>query len=135
MYKKFIHSILIFTCSLFITGALLSKSSAADEKFWPETEQSHHPWTRWWWLGNAVESEVITELLGQYADAGIGGVEITPIYGVKGYESKFIEYLSPEWMSMFRHTLESAADLGMGVDLTHGTGWPFGGPHISPADA
>jgi hypothetical protein len=41
----------------------------------------------------------------QYKEAGLGGLEITPIYGVKGHESEFIDFLSPRWMEMLQHTL------------------------------
>ena len=40
------------------------------------------PWTRWWWMGSAVDEQGIAAHLQAYAAAGIGGVEITPIYGV-----------------------------------------------------
>ncbi len=90
------------------------------------------PWTRWWWMGNAVDRENITRRMEEFAQAGIGGVEITPIYGVKGFEEQFIGHLSPEWMEMLIHTLDEAKRLGMGVDMVLGTGWPFGGPQVEP---
>ncbi len=51
---------------------------------WPEPDQSARPWTRWWWHGSAVDDANLTGLLEEYRDAGLGGVEITCIYGVKG---------------------------------------------------
>jgi hypothetical protein len=74
-------------------------------------------------------------MLEQYRDAGIGGVEICPIYGAKGFESRYIDYLSPKWTDMLAHTTSEAKRLGMGVDFTTGTGWPFGGPTITTEDA
>ena len=88
------------------------------------------PWTRWWWQGSAVEPRSLTAQLQALAAAGIGGVEITPIYGVRGAEDRFIPYLSPQWMAMLDHTLREAARLKMGVDMATGTGWPFGGPWV-----
>jgi hypothetical protein len=70
-----------------------------------------------------------------YKAAGLGGMEITPIYGVIGEESKFIEYLSPKWMEMFVHTLREAERLDLGIDMATGTGWPFGGPWVGSDDA
>ena len=33
---------------------------------------------------------------------------------------------------MLDYTLRTADELGMGVDMNLGTGWPFGGPQITP---
>lgn len=71
----------------------------------------------------------------QFAAAGLGGVEITPIYGAKGYEDRYIDFLSPKWVEMLAHTGREAQRLGLGVDMATGTGWPFGGPWVPPADA
>jgi alpha-L-rhamnosidase len=102
---------------------------------WPVTTKTTKPWTRWWWEGNAVNKKDLTWNLEQYQQAGLGGVELTPIYGVYGYEKQFIDYLSPKWMEMFTHTLAEAKRLGLGVDLANGTGWPFGGPWVGDNDA
>ncbi len=102
---------------------------------WPEVTSVMKPWTRWWWMGNAVDKENLTKRLEEFSEAGIGGVEITPIYGVKGYEDRFLRHLSPEWMEMLIHTLDEADRLGLGVDMVMGTGWPFGGPQVEPGFA
>ncbi|GGB21419.1 glycosyl hydrolase [Puia dinghuensis] len=94
---------------------------------WPAITAQTKPWTRWWWMGNAVDSENLTANMTQYQAAGLGGLELTPIYGVKGYESRFVDYLSPQWMNLFSYTLGEAKRLGLGLDMSTGTGWPFGG--------
>ncbi|WP_235941652.1 glycosyl hydrolase [Cyclobacterium roseum] len=99
---------------------------------WPEVTRSAKPWTRWWWMGNAVDEKNLTNLLQSYEAAGLGGLEIAPIYGAKGFEDRFLTYLSPEWMEMLHHTVAKADSLNMGIDLTQGTGWPFGGPMVQP---
>ncbi|HET9475584.1 MAG TPA: glycosyl hydrolase, partial [Steroidobacteraceae bacterium] len=93
------------------------------------------PWTRWWWPASAVDRAEITRQLEALNAAGIGGVEITPIYGARGYESRAIEFLSPRWIEMLQHTVREARRLGLGVDMATGTGWPFGGPEVSVAQA
>jgi hypothetical protein len=93
------------------------------------------PWSCWWWLGSAVDKDNLTRELTRYGDAGWGGVHVIPIYGAKGWEEKFIENLSPRWMEMLEHTVTEAQRLGLGVDMTTGTGWRFGGPNVSEADA
>jgi len=119
---------------LFFT-LLFSQALNAQQLPWPEVTRDCRPWTRWWWPGNIVNPSDITHNLEIYKKAGLGGVEITPIYGVKGQEEKFIEFLSPEWMKMFTHTLAESERLDMGVDLANASGWPFGGPWASPEDA
>ena len=117
--------------TLFLGGC----SNHASDTNWPEITVESKPWTRWWWLGSDVDSAGLTYNLEALSYAGIGGVEITPIYGVKGRESNYIEYLSPEWMNMLDFTNTEAKRLGMAVDMNNGTGWPFGGPHVSVEDA
>jgi len=90
------------------------------------------PWTYWWWMGSTVTEKDITWQLENFAKAGLGGVHIIPIYGVKGLEKEAISYLSPQWMQMLTHTVREGKRLGLGVDMTTGTGWPFGGPNVTP---
>ena len=64
----------------------------------------------------------------QYASHGIGAVEITPLYGVKGNQANNIDFLSPKWMEMLKYVQAQGKRLGIQVDMNNGTGWPFGGP-------
>ncbi|MFZ1288794.1 MAG: glycosyl hydrolase [Melioribacteraceae bacterium] len=102
---------------------------------WSEISNVTKPWTRWWWHGSAVTKEEITSNLEELSKSGIGGVEITPIYGVKGFEDKDISFLSTKWMEMLQHTLKEGKRLNLGIDLANASGWPFGGPWISLDDA
>jgi alpha-L-rhamnosidase len=121
--------------ALLLLAPALVPAAAPDPLAWPRATNDMQPWTRWWWLGNAVDPENLTRELTLFQQAGIGGVEICPIYGAHGYESRFIDYLSPKWMDMLAHTTIEAKRLGLGVDLTTGTGWPPGGPFVSAEDA
>ena len=127
--RQIIILTLMFT--LFLGGC----SDQNNDTNWPEITVENKPWTRWWWLGSDVDSAGLTYNLEALSNAGIGGVEITPIYGVKERESHYIEYLSPNWMKMLDFTITEAERLGMGVDMNNGTGWPFGGPHVNVEDA
>ena len=102
---------------------------------WPEITRDNKPWTRWWWPGSAVDQPNLTRQLEQFAAAGLGGVEVTPIYGAKGYEARYIDYLSPQWVAMLEHTGRETQRLNLGLDMATGTGWPFGGPSVPPSDA
>ncbi len=117
---------LILTLLLIVTGL----SGTSQKVSWPESSQESKPWTRWWWMENAVDKENISRELKEMADSGIGGVEITPIYGVKGEEARFIEFLSPEFSEILKFTIDEATRLGMGVDLPPGSGWRCGGPFV-----
>lgn len=99
---------------------------------WPEITQQTKPWSRWWWPASAASEQDIAALLEKYAEVNLGGLEITPIYGVKGAEDKFIDFLSPEWMKLFSYTLDQARARDLGIDLANASGWPFGGPWVTP---
>ncbi|MFZ6037995.1 MAG: alpha-L-rhamnosidase [Bacteroidota bacterium] len=114
----------------FVMTTLLALAADDDTK-WPQQTIECKPWTRWWWFGSAVDEKNLTYNIGKLGEAGIGGVEITPIYGVKGYEDKYIPYLSPKWMNMLSYTHNQAQKWGMQVDMNNGTGWPFGGPDVT----
>ncbi|MSU48139.1 MAG: glycoside hydrolase [Opitutus sp.] len=102
---------------------------------WPDLTRESKPWARWWWLGSGVDTENLTRELEAIAAAGFGGVEITPIYGAKGFESRFIPFLSPKYIEMLAHVASEAKRLQLGVDMATGTGWPFGGPQVTAVDA
>lgn len=108
---------------------------ASAQTKWPAINQQTRPWTRWWWMGSAVDEQNISSSLQQYNKIGFGGVEIVPIYGAKGYESRYINYLSPQWMKMLDHTVQQANTLNMGVFISVGTGWPIGGSNVTIQDA
>ena len=103
---------------------------APAQSLWPEVRPETRPATRWWWLGSAVDSTNLNISLNHYVRAGLGEVEITPIYGVRGNERNEIPYLSARWMNMLHYVEDQAALLGMATDMATGTGWPFGGPDV-----
>ena len=95
---------------------------------WPEAGTETKAGVRWWWLGSALNEADMQWSLQQYAQAGIGTVEITPIYGVQGNEANELSFLSPPWMRMLQAVEDEARERGILVDMNCGTGWPFGGP-------
>lgn len=119
----------------FLSSPAIAQNKAKPTGPWPAVEKQMKPWTRWWWMGNAVDERNISKVLIQYQQAGIGGVEITPIYGAVGFEKRYIDFLSPKWMDMLHYTVQKSNSLGMGVDMNTGTGWPFGGPQVKPEHA
>ena len=92
------------------------------------------PMVRWWWFGPAVTPEEIRKEIDQMHAGGFGGFELASVYPLalddpaKGIRN--LRYTSPEMVDMLRVAQEHGRELGMRVDLTLGSGWPFGGPHI-----
>src|SRR5215468_9132002 len=85
--------------------SVLATAAAAAELAWPPVTSETKPWSRWWWLGNISTEEGLKSAMESYAAAGLGGLEITPIYGVRGKEDQFISYLSPKWVDRFEFVL------------------------------
>lgn len=107
-------------------------SQIGNSPAWPPITREQRPWAYWWWMGSAVDRTNLTRELTRYREAGYGGVHIIPIYGAKGWESSYISYLSSRWMEMLDYTVREAKRLDLGVDMTTGTGWCFGGgPYVT----
>jgi hypothetical protein len=89
---------------------------------------------RWWWFGPAVTKPEIQRELEQMKAAGIGGVEIATLYPLTLDDPRTgvrnLPYLSDEHIEALHFSAGEARHLGMRVDITLGSGWPFGGPHI-----
>ena len=115
--------------ALFVAFLALSFSPAFAQS-WPKATQEAKAGARWWWLGSAVDKENLKWNLKQYAEHGIGAVEITPLYGVQGNQQNNIPYLSDKWLEMLRYTQEQCKENGIELDMATGTGWPFGGPWV-----
>ncbi|MBD0823713.1 glycosyl hydrolase [Aestuariibaculum marinum] len=132
MKIKNTYNLLLLTCLTLVNCKELETNS---KSAWPEQTNTTKPWTRWWWMGSAVDKPNIKSHLIAFEKAGLGGVEITPIYGVKGEEENFIDFLSPKYMDILDYTIHIADSLNMGVDMVLGTGWPYGGPQVTPEHA
>ncbi|HMG33740.1 MAG TPA: glycosyl hydrolase [Blastocatellia bacterium] len=89
---------------------------------------------RWWWFGPAVVRSELEREMRAMKDAGIGGFEVQPVYplALDGARSgiKTLPFLSDEFLSALRFTSEKARELGLRMDLTLGSGWPYGGPSV-----
>ena len=122
---------LVVFCVIVILSQTLSAQTISPLT-WPQIKMENKPGVYWWWLGSAVDKENLTYNLETLHKAGIGGVTVVPIYGARGWEKQWINYLSPKWVEMLAYAVKEAQRLNMWVDMTTGTGWPFGGSHITP---
>lgn len=94
------------------------------------------PMVRWWWFGGAVTEPELAREIKAMKKGGFGGFELQTVYplaidaqidGVKN-----LPYLSDDYLKMVRFANQTGRAEGMRVDLTLGSGWPFGGPEIGP---
>ncbi|MDO4802848.1 MAG: glycosyl hydrolase [Prevotellaceae bacterium] len=118
----------------FLVGALLIVANAFAQE-WPTANPEAKPGTRWWWLGSAVNKADLEWNIQEYSKKGIGAVEITPLYGVKGNDANNIDFLSPKWMQALKDCEELGKKYGVQIDMNSGTGWPFGGPNVPIEEA
>ena len=91
---------------------------------------------RWWWFGPSITRAEIETEMQRMKEGGIGGFEVAVVYpmavddatrGIRNYE-----YLSREFLDRIGIAARKAKELGLRMDVTLGSGWSFGGPHITP---
>jgi hypothetical protein len=92
---------------------------------------------RWWWFGPSVTRPELEREMRLMKEGGIGGFEVQPTYALELDDAakgvKNLPYMSAEFLDALTFTGAKAKELGLRMDLTLGSGWPFGGPHI-PVD-
>jgi len=86
------------------------------------------PMLRWWWFGPSVDRDELTRELTAMASAGFGGVEVAYVYPLGPATT---EFMSNDFLADLRFAADGAHELGLRFDLTLGSGWSFGGPHIT----
>ena len=118
--------------------ALFSQDSGKDlRQGFLNPPANARPMMRWWWFGPAVTKPELQKELETMRGAGIGGVEIQPVYPLmlddeaKGITN--LQYLSPEFLDDVNFANKTARSLGLRVDITLGSGWPYGGPKTTLA--
>src|SRR6266550_7993361 len=90
---------------------------------------------RWWWFGPAVTKLELEREMRLMKEGGIGGFEVQPVYPLtlddaeKGIRN--FPFLSDEHIDALRFVSNKASELGLRIDLTIGSGWPYGGPQVS----
>src|SRR5438309_6640401 len=90
---------------------------------------------RWWWFGPAVSKPELEREMRLMKAGGIGGFEVQPVYPLtlddpeKGIRN--FPFLSDEYIDALRFVSAKSRELGLRMDLTIGSGWPYGGPQVS----
>ena len=93
---------------------------------------------RWWWFGPSINHAELEAELRMMQFMGVGGVEIQPVYPLVLDDPKGLtnmRYLSDEYLDALKFTSAKARELNLRMDITLGSGWPFGGPHVPVTEA
>src|SRR5437660_4207589 len=94
---------------------------------------------RWWWFGSSVTKSELEREMRLMKEGGIGGFEVQATYPLSSDDPTLgirnLPYLSDDFLDALRFTSAKAKELGLRMDLTLGSGWPYGGPSVSIADA
>jgi hypothetical protein len=94
---------------------------------------------RWWWFGPGVTKTELEKEMRMMKAGGIGGFEVQPVYPLALDDTKLpfknLTYLSPEFLDAIRFTSDKARELGLRMDMTLCSGWPYGGPYVTAAQA
>src|SRR5258708_7411717 len=94
---------------------------------------------RWWWFGPAVTKPELEREMRAMKDGGIGGFEVQPVYPMAlddpehGFRN--LPYLSDGYLDALAFAAQKARELGLRMDVTLGSGSPFGGPHTPVPEA
>jgi alpha-L-rhamnosidase len=94
---------------------------------------------RWWWFGAAVEKPEILRELQQMKTDGIGGAELAFVYPEvlddPARNLKNLPFLSPAMLDAVHYAQAEGRALGLRIDITLCSGWPYGGPNTPLAEA
>ena len=103
---------------------------------WQNPSRDMYPFIRWWWPGNAVETDQLRRELSSLHAAGYGGVELQTLsiglsqQHLVDNEQDIYQVGDAAYFDHVKAVFELAAELDMSVDLTLGSGWSSGGPFI-----
>ena len=100
---------------------------------WPAVTKEMKPWAYNWWMGSAVDAAGLAMQVAEMEKVGMGGFHVIPIYSVQDNPADK-PLLSPAWRTAFGDAVRLANERGLGVDLTTGSGWCFGGPQLAPEE-
>lgn len=92
--------------------------------------------TYWIWFGAAVTREGLDRDLANMQRSHVSGTVLLPVYPLSDDDPargiRNLPFLSREYLAVLGGAARRARELGMTFDLTIGTGWPYGGPWITP---
>jgi hypothetical protein len=120
-------------------GAAPNPDIAGQKKLFANPPEDSRIMMRWWWFGPAVTKPELEREMKLMKEGGIGGFEVQPVYPVALDDDatgiRNLPFLSDEFLDALRFTSDKARELGLRMDLTLGSGWPYGGAQVPIGDA
>ncbi|GAB3416633.1 glycosyl hydrolase family 2 protein [Flindersiella endophytica] len=89
------------------------------------------PMMRWWWFGPDVTTAELDRELTAMAEAGLGGVEAAFVYPLSAVDEGQ-RFGGEAFLGHIAFAAHRAHELKLRFDLTLGSGWSYGGGHITP---
>jgi hypothetical protein len=129
--------------SIALAPAVIAQAPAASletiHKNFIDPPNDSRPMVRWWWFGTAVvKPEILRELQQMKAD-GLQGAEMAfeypEVLDDPSKDLKNLPFLSPEMLDDVAYAQSEGRKLGLRIDITLCSGWPYGGPSISLEEA
>jgi len=126
--------VLLFSGTMFSKEKPSSPDLAALQQLFQNPPDDSRIMMRWWWFGPAVTKPELEREMRLMKSAGIGGFEVQPVYPLAlddpGTGIKTLPFLSEEFIDALKFVSQKSHELGLRMDLTLGSGWPYGGPEV-----
>ena len=119
--------------ALLLASALRAQTLEQILRDFANPPKSARPWVRWWWPGGDVEPDELRREIAAMDEAGFGGAEIQAFRIGLNQDmtaaalARVNDYPTRSFYAKVRAALEEAKSRNMRIDLTLGSGWPFGG--------
>jgi hypothetical protein len=131
---------LVSACAAVGAASLCSQTPPRDALAELRASFAHPPddsriMMRWWWFGPAVEKPEIAARVARHEGGRHRRRRDPAVYPltVDGECRGSCPICRPQFLDDVRFANDKARELGMRVDITLGSGWPYGGPH-TPVD-
>jgi hypothetical protein len=97
--------------------------------------------TRWWWFASEIRKNDVADQLDWLKANGFGGVEVAWIYPLNRMKKDTVtitprqDWLSQQWSDVVQYCKKYGDSLGLSVDFTFGSLWPFGDLQVKPEES
>lgn len=138
---RFLRDLLMFLRDLMVPFAFCLMLFVSCGKPSNEFYSSSKPLTRWWWFASEIKKEDVGSQLDWLKANGFGGVEVAWIYPLNRMQKDTAnltprqEWLSEQWSDVVKYCKAYGDSLGLSVDFTFGSLWPFGDGQVKPEES